>query len=85
MRVSSSPFVHVRESPKFHDLLLMDKSTWPGCLLCHGWLPAVTCSGVASPWATSDDDIADAGLERMLDPYSEGVCREWVPSDRLLI
>ena len=38
----------------------------------------------ASPWATSDDDIADARLERMLGPYSESICREWVPSDRFL-
>ena len=48
------------------------------------WLVALACSGGASPWATSDDDIADARLERMLGPYSEGVCREWVPSDRFL-
>ena len=27
------PFVHIRESPEFHDLLLRDKSFWPWCLL----------------------------------------------------
>ena len=80
----SSPFVHIRKSPEFHDLLLLDRSTWPRCLLWHGWLPAHACSGGAFPWATSDDDIADARLERMLGPYSESVCREWVPSDRFL-
>ena len=77
-------FVPIRESPEFHDLLLLDRSCWPGCLLWHGWLPALACSGGASPWATSDDDIADARLERLLGPYSESVCREWVPSDRFL-
>ena len=65
------PFVHVRESPEFHDLLLMDRSTWPRCLLWHGWLPALACSG-------------GARLERMLGPYSESAGREWVPSDRFL-
>ena len=37
-----------------------------------------------SPWATSDNDIAVARLERMLGPYSESICGEWVPSDRFL-
>ena len=79
-----SPFVHIRESPEFHDLLLRDKSSWPGCLLLHGWLPALACAGGASPWAASVDDVACAELERLLGSYSEGVCREWVPSDQFL-
>ena len=76
--------VHVRESPEFHDLLRLDRSTWPRCLLWHGWLPALACSGGASLWATSDDGIADARLERILGFDSEAVCGEWVPSDRFL-
>ena len=78
------PFVHIRDSPEFHDLLLLDRSSWPRCLLWHGWLPALACSGGASPWCTSDDDVADARLERMLGSYCESVCREWVPSDHFL-
>ena len=52
------PFVHIRESPEFHDLLLRDKSFWPWCLLWHGWLPALACTGGASPWAASVDEVA---------------------------
>ena len=77
------PFVHIRDSPEFHDLLLLDRSSWPRCLLWHGWLPALACSGGATPWAASDDDVADARLQRLLGPFSESVCREWVPSDFL--
>ena len=76
------PFVHIRESLEFRDLLLMDRSSWPGCLLRHGWLPALACSGGASPWAASYDDVADARLKRLLGPYSESVCRESDVSDQ---
>ena len=38
----------------------------------------------ASPWAASVDDIACARLERLFGSYSEGVCREWVPSDHFV-
>ena len=31
------PFVHIRESVEFRDLLLRDRSSWPRCLLWHGW------------------------------------------------
>ena len=68
--------VHVRESPEFHDLLSMDRSTWPRCLLWHGWLPALACSGGASPWADSVDSIAEARSESALGSYADGVCRE---------
>ena len=61
-----SPLVRVRESPEFHDLWRLDRSTWRRCLLWHGWLPALACSGGASPSTTSNDDIADARLERIL-------------------
>ena len=62
----------------------VDKSSWPRCLLWHGWLPALACTGGASPWAASVDDVACARLERLLGSYSEGVCREWVPSDHFV-
>ena len=67
-----TPFVHIRESPEFHDLLLRDKSPWPRCLLRHGWLPAPACSGGAFPWAASVDDVACTRLERLLVSSSEG-------------
>ena len=76
-------FVFVRVL-SFRDLLLRDRSSWPRCLLWHGWLPALACAGGASPWADSVDDIACAGLERLLGSCSEGVCREWVPPDQFV-
>ena len=33
------PLVEIREHPEFHDLMEMDKTSWPRCLLWHGWLP----------------------------------------------
>ena len=29
--------VEIREHPEFHDLVDLDKSSWPRCLLWHGW------------------------------------------------
>ena len=78
------PLVHIRESVEFRDLLLRDRSSWPWCLLWHGWLPALACAGGASPWAASDEDIACARLERLLGSYSEESCRDWVPPDRFV-
>ena len=78
------PLVHIRESVEFRDLLLREKSSWPRCLLWHGWLPALACTGGASPWAASADDVACSRLERLLGSYSEGVCREWVPPDHFV-
>ena len=77
-------FVHIRESIEFRDLMLCDRSSWPRCLLWHGWLPALACAGGASPWDASDEDIACARLERLLGSYSEGDCREWVPPDHFV-
>ena len=74
-------FVHIRESAEFRSLLLCDRSSWPRCLLWHGWLPALACAGEASPWATSDDDVACARLERLLGSYSEADYRDGVPPD----
>ena len=73
------PFVHIRESVEFRDLLLRDRSSWPGVSFGMVWLPALACTGGASPWAASAEDIACARLERLLGSYSEGDCREWVP------
>ena len=38
------PPVEIREHPEFHDLVEMDKTSWPRCLLWHGWLlPSFWC------------------------------------------
>ena len=38
------PPVEIRVHPEFHDLMEMDKSSWPRCLLWHGWLPLLSGS-----------------------------------------
>ena len=35
------------ENPEFHDLMRMDKSHWPRCLLWHGWQPLLSRSNGA--------------------------------------
>ena len=72
------------ESVEFRDLLLRDRSSWPRCLLWHGWLPALACTGGASPLAVSAEDVACARLERLLGSYSEENCRDWVPPDHFV-
>ena len=36
------PLVEIRENPEFHDLMRLDKTHWPRCLLWHGWLPMLS-------------------------------------------
>ena len=36
------PPVEIRDHPEFHDLVEMDKSSWPRCLPWHGWLPLLS-------------------------------------------
>ena len=45
------PLVEIRENPEFHELMEMDKSFWPRCLLWHGWLPMLSGVNRGSPWA----------------------------------
>ena len=45
------PLVEIRERPEFHDLMEMDKTSWPRCLLWHGWLPLLSGVNGGSPWA----------------------------------
>ena len=47
------PLVEIREHPEFHDLMEMDKTSWPPCLLWHGWLPLLSGINGGSPWAQS--------------------------------
>ena len=79
------PFVHIRESPEFRDLLLRDRSSWPRCLLWHGWLPALACAGEVSPCAATDDDVAFARLERVLGSYSENAWKNNIHIDKCLV
>ena len=38
------PPVEIREHPEFHDLMEMDKTSWPRCLLWHGLVtPSFWC------------------------------------------
>ena len=54
--MSFPPLVEICENPEFHDLMRMDKSHWPRCLLRHDWLPLLSGAGGGSPWATSAED-----------------------------
>ena len=60
----------------------MDKRHWPGCLLWHGWLPALSGNGFRSPWATSSDDIASHKLKLVLGAYSDSLALRWDVDDR---
>ena len=43
------PLVEIREHPEFHDLMEMGKTSWPRCLLWHGWLPLHSGANGGSP------------------------------------
>ena len=68
-------FVNIRE---FHDLMEMDKSPWPRCLLWHGWLPLLS-------WGEWDSLLGLGGpregaanlVECALGRYSSDALREW--------
>ena len=66
------PLIEIREHPEFHDLMEMDKTSWPRCLLWHGWLPLL--SGVNAEGAVNL-------LECAVGRYSSGQLSEW----RLLV
>ena len=52
------PLFEIRENLEFHDLMRMDKSHWPKCLLWHGWLPLLSGVNGASTWAADASDGA---------------------------
>ena len=58
------PLVEIRENPEFHDLMEMDKSFWPRCLLWHGWLPLLSGANLGSPWAR---DLSQGAGNLLLD------------------
>ena len=71
------PQVEIREHPESHDLMEMDKSFWPRCLLWHGWLPLLPVVSGGSPWAGSPREGAANLLECALGRYSSDALTEW--------
>ena len=71
------PLVEIREHPEFHDLIEMDKTSWPRCLLWHGWLPLVSGINGGSPWAQTPAEGAVNLLECALGRYSSSQLSEW--------
>ena len=60
---SFPPLVAIRENPEFHDLMRLDKTRWPRCLLWHGWLPMLSGVNGASPWAVDAFESAAYSVE----------------------
>ena len=77
----SHPLVQIRENPKFHDLTQRDKSTWPRCLLWHGWLPALSALGAPFAWAVGPGHVASSLLETSLGTYTCRILEEWSPPE----
>ena len=72
----------IREHPECHDLMELDKTSWPRCLLWHGWLPLLSGTNGGSPWALTPDEGAVSILECALGKYSSGQLTEWqLPAD----
>ena len=71
------PLVEIRENPEFHELMEMDKSFWPRCLLWHGWLPLLSGANLGSPWAQDLSQGAGNLLESALGSYSSVSLFHW--------
>ena len=71
------PLVETREHPEFHDLIEMDKTSCPRCLLWHGWLLLLSGINGDSPWAQTPAEGAVNLLECALGRYSSGQLSEW--------
>ena len=73
------PLVETRAPPEFHGLMEMDKSSWPRCLLWHGWLPLLSGGGMigGSPWAENPAEGAGHLLECALGSFTSGLLTEW--------
>ena len=54
-----------------------DKSTWPWCLVWHGWLLALATPGGDSPWAVSVQDVAYNMLYCAYEAYSDNILHDW--------
>ena len=71
------PLVEIRENPEFLELMEMDKSFWPRCLLWHGWLPMLSGVNRGSPWALTLAEGAGSLLEVALGSYSSAFLLHW--------
>ena len=69
--------VEIRENPEFHELMEMDKSFWPRCLLWHGWLPLLSGVNRGSPWAVDHVEGARNLLEDALGSYTSAFLLDW--------
>ena len=74
---SFPPLVAIRENPEFHDLMRLDRTRWPRCLLWHGWLPMLSGVNGASPWAVDASESAAYLVEVALGRYSSGMLCSW--------
>ena len=75
------PLVEIRENPEFHELMEMDKSSWPRCLLWHGWLPLLSGVNGDSPRADTAAQGAGHILEQVLVAYISRLLFFWGPPD----
>ena len=73
---SFPPLVEIRDHPEFHDLVEVDKSSWPRCLLWHGWLPHLSGVNGSSPGSGSPWEGASNLLESALGRYSSDALTE---------
>ena len=64
---------------EFLTLLTLDRSSWPRCLLWHGWLPALSPRRVQPPWAVAEEDCVDAAVETALGAYPVQPGDAWGP------
>ena len=71
------PLVEIRENPEFHEIMEIDKSYWPRCLLWHGWLPVLSGVNRGSPWALNHAEGASNLLESALGSYTAAFLLNW--------
>ena len=71
------PLVEIGENPEFLELMEMDKSCWPRCLLWHGWLPMLSGVNRGSPWALNHVEGARNLLESALGSYTSAFLLDW--------
>ena len=59
----------------------IERSSWPRCLLWHGWLPGLNGISDKDPSATSFGDVASFHLERCLGAYPVDFASCWSPPE----
>ena len=74
-----SPFVELRNQPEFLPLMSKDRTSWPRCLLWHGWRPGLSSRTVGSPWAVASSDLASSCLETAFGSYPPDTSSAWHP------